>query len=131
MEKDITRRAENMGWENDRERYKLEAAIYSGPFTLSNFDKRARKDESVPKRPMSAFLDFSKTLHSLAIRDNPEVTDNKEKKRFLAECGRMLLKRKNSQSLPKSSSYEQNTMKISRNGEKRGMSRPSRSTPKE
>ncbi len=72
--------------EKDKERYKLEAAIYSGPTTMTDFDKRAKKDKSAPKRPMSAFLDYSKTLCSLVISGNPHVKDNKEISKIL---GRM------------------------------------------
>jgi hypothetical protein len=70
--------------ENDKERYKVELAIYSGPFTLPNFDNnRPKKDPSAPKRPMSAYLDYSKAFRGQVIRENPHVTDNKEISKIL------------------------------------------------
>ena len=70
--------------ENDKQRYKVELAIYSGPFTLPNFDNnRPKKDPSAPKRPMSAYLDYSKAFRGQVIRGNPHVTDNKEISKIL------------------------------------------------
>jgi hypothetical protein len=65
----------------DKERYKLEMAIYSGPTTLPKCSKRFKKDKSAPKRPMSAY--YSMTLRSQVIRDNPYVIDNREISKIL------------------------------------------------
>ena len=69
-------------------RYKVEKSIYLGPLTVVKGEKRARKDSEAPKRPMSAFLDYSKTLRSQAIKDNPHVTDNKEISKILGSMWR-------------------------------------------
>jgi len=78
---------ERKKWEDmakkDKERYKLEMSIYSGPSTLPKCHKRYKKDKSAPKRPMSAYLDYSKTLRSQVIRDNPHVIDNREISKML------------------------------------------------
>lgn len=68
----------------DKERYKIEMAIYSGPSTLPKLGgKRYKKDKSAPKRPMSAYLDYSKTYRSQVIRDYPHVIDNREISKIL------------------------------------------------
>lgn len=69
--------------ENDKKRYEVEKAIYVGPWTRTIDKKRYKKDEMAPKRPMSAFLDYSKTLRSFAIQTNPQVRDNKEISKIL------------------------------------------------
>lgn len=69
--------------ENDKKRYEVEKAIYVGPWTRSIEKKRYKKDDMAPKRPMSAFLDYSKTLRSFAIQTNPQVRDNKEISKIL------------------------------------------------
>jgi high mobility group protein B1 len=70
--------------EKDKLRYKVELAMYSGPSTLPNFDKCGpKKDPSAPKRPMSAFLDYSKAFRGQVISENPHVTDNKEISKIL------------------------------------------------
>jgi len=74
--------------EKDKLRYKVEKSIFSGQLTVVKGEKRARKDSEAPKRPMSAFLDFSKTLRSQAIKDNPHVTDNKEISKILGSMWR-------------------------------------------
>jgi hypothetical protein len=50
--------------------------------------KRFKKDPDAPKRPMSAFLDYSKTFRSEVIRNNPHVTDNKEISKILGALWR-------------------------------------------
>jgi len=45
--------------------------------------KRGKKDPEAPKRPMSAFLDYSKTFRSQVIHNNPHVKDNKEISKIL------------------------------------------------
>ena len=50
--------------------------------------KRSKKDPDAPKRPMSAFLDYSKTFRSEVIRNNPHVTDNKEISKILGALWR-------------------------------------------
>jgi high mobility group protein B1 len=70
--------------EKDKLRYKVELAMYSGPFTMPNFDNNGpKKDPSAPKRPMSAFLDYSKAFRGQVISENPHVTDNKEISKIL------------------------------------------------
>ncbi len=73
----------------DKERYKVEMAIYSGPSTLPKLGgKRYKKDKSAPKRPMSAYLDYSKTHQGQVIRDYPHVIDNREISRILGAMWR-------------------------------------------
>lgn len=78
---------ERKKWEDmakkGKERYKIEMAIYSGPSTVPKCGKRYIKDKSAPKRPMSAYLDYSKTFRSQVIRDNPHVKDNREISKIL------------------------------------------------
>jgi len=74
--------------EKEKLRYQVEKSIYFGPLTVVKGEKRARKDSEAPKRPMSAFLDFSKTLRSQAIKDNPHVKDNKEISKILGSMWR-------------------------------------------
>ena len=74
--------------EKDKLRFKVEKSIFTGPLTVVKGDKRARKDSEAPKRPMSAFLDYSKTLRSQAIKDNPHITDNKEISKILGSMWR-------------------------------------------
>ena len=62
--------------------------MYSGPWKVPSGGKRAKKDPEAPKRPMSAFLDYSKTFRSQVIRDNPHVKDNKEISRILGDMWR-------------------------------------------
>eukprot|EP00590_Aulacoseira_subarctica_P011568 CAMPEP_0172419804 /NCGR_PEP_ID=MMETSP1064-20121228/6210_1 /TAXON_ID=202472 /ORGANISM="Aulacoseira subarctica , Strain CCAP 1002/5" /LENGTH=229 /DNA_ID=CAMNT_0013159459 /DNA_START=115 /DNA_END=804 /DNA_ORIENTATION=- len=50
--------------------------------------KKIPKDPDAPKRPMSAFLDYSKTFRSQVIRDNPEVKDNKDISKILGALWR-------------------------------------------
>ena len=50
--------------------------------------KKVPKDPDAPKRPMSAFLDYSKTFRSQVIRDNPEVKDNKDISKILGALWR-------------------------------------------
>ena len=74
--------------EKDKLRYKVEKSIFTGQLTVVKGEKRAKKDSEAPKRPMSAFLDYSKTLRSQAIKDNPHVTDNKEISKILGSMWR-------------------------------------------
>lgn len=80
---------ERQKWEEkakiDRERYDVEKSIYDGPWDAQDEHKRCKKDESAPKRPMSAYLDYSKTLRTQVIRDNPHVKDNKEISKILGK----------------------------------------------
>lgn len=80
---------ERQKWEEkakiDRERYDVEKSIYDGPWDTQDEHKRCKKDESAPKRPMSAYLDYSKTLRTQVIRDNPHVKDNKEISKILGK----------------------------------------------
>eukprot|EP00591_Stephanopyxis_turris_P001390 CAMPEP_0195508074 /NCGR_PEP_ID=MMETSP0794_2-20130614/1382_1 /TAXON_ID=515487 /ORGANISM="Stephanopyxis turris, Strain CCMP 815" /LENGTH=439 /DNA_ID=CAMNT_0040634947 /DNA_START=62 /DNA_END=1381 /DNA_ORIENTATION=+ len=61
--------------DKDRMRYEVEKKMYSGPWKLPTSDKRAKKDPDAPKRPMSAFLDFSKRMRSQVKREHPEMSN--------------------------------------------------------
>ena len=74
--------------EKDKLRYKVEKSFFSGQLIVMKGEKRAKKDSEAPRRPMSAFLDFSKTLRSQAFKDNPHVTDNKEITKILGSMWR-------------------------------------------
>lgn len=74
--------------ESDKARYEVEKAIYSGPWSLQQAGRRCKKDKTAPKRPMSAYLDYSKTLRSEVIRSNPQVRDNKEISKILGDMWR-------------------------------------------
>ena len=49
---------------------------------------KRKKDPDAPKRPMSAFLDYSKTFRSQVILNNPDVKDNKEISKLLGSMWR-------------------------------------------
>lgn len=66
----------------DKERYNLEKASYTGPWQVPW--KRAKKDPSAPKRPMSAFLFFSQDKRRLIKGENPGMR-NTEISRVLGE----------------------------------------------
>uniref|UniRef100_A0A7S2EU25 HMG box domain-containing protein n=1 Tax=Trieres chinensis TaxID=1514140 RepID=A0A7S2EU25_TRICV len=55
----------------DKQRYMAEKAAYTGPWQVPY--KRAKKDPSAPKRPMSAFLYFSQDKRRLIKEENPEM----------------------------------------------------------
>jgi len=66
----------------DKERYNAEKAAYTGPWQVPW--KRAKKDPTAPKRPMSAFLFFSQDKRRMIKNKNPEMR-NTEISRVLGE----------------------------------------------
>jgi hypothetical protein len=66
---------ERLHWDEvaakDKQRYLAEKAMYTGPWQVPQ--KRARKDPSAPKRPMSAFLYFSQSRRQEIKEKNPEM----------------------------------------------------------
>lgn len=80
---------EKAHWEDiaakDKERYMTEKASYHGPWQVPV--KRARKDPSAPKRPMSAFLYFAVGKRSIIRKENPEMV-NTDVSRLLGEMWR-------------------------------------------
>lgn len=66
----------------DKERYNREKANYTGPWQVPW--KRAKKDPSAPKRPMSAFLYFSQDRRKGIKEANPGMK-NTEISRILGE----------------------------------------------
>jgi len=75
-------------WDNaakaDKERYMLEKASYKPPYQEKTGRKRAKKDPSAPKRPMSAFLYFSQKMRSIVKGQNPSLK-NTEVSKLLGE----------------------------------------------
>merc|ERR1711915_390625 len=69
----------------DKERYMAEKAMYTGPWQVPW--KRAKKDPSAPKRPMSAFLYFSQDKRRQIKEENPSIR-NTEVSRILGELWR-------------------------------------------
>lgn len=69
----------------DKQRYLVEKASYTGPWQVPY--KRAKKDPSAPKRPMSAFLYFSQGRRQQIKDKNPGIK-NTEVSRFLGELWR-------------------------------------------
>jgi hypothetical protein len=69
----------------DKQRYMIEKASYTGPWQVPW--KRARKDPSAPKRPMSAFLYFSQGKRREIKEQNPKMK-NTEISRLLGEMWR-------------------------------------------
>lgn len=69
----------------DKERYMVEKASYTGPWQVPW--KRAKKDPSAPKRPMSAFLYFSLGKRKQLKDENPTMK-NTEVSRLLGEIWR-------------------------------------------
>lgn len=69
----------------DKERYLHEKASYKGPWQVPW--KRAKKDPSAPKRPMSAFLYFSQGRRKKIKDQNPDIK-NTEVSRLLGEMWR-------------------------------------------
>lgn len=70
---------------NDKVRFVREKAAYKGPWNLPK--RRAKKDPNAPKRPMSAFLKFSKTRRKTVKEQNPDVS-NTDVSRLLGEIWR-------------------------------------------
>jgi hypothetical protein len=69
----------------DKQRYMVEKASYTGPWQVPW--KRAKKDPSAPKRPMSAFLYFSQGRRKKLKDKNPNLK-NTEVSRLLGELWR-------------------------------------------
>jgi HMG (high mobility group) box len=69
----------------DKQRYMVEKASYTGPWQVPW--KRAKKDPSAPKRPMSAFLYFSQGRRRKIKDANPKLK-NTEVSRMLGEMWR-------------------------------------------
>jgi len=69
----------------DKQRYMVEKASYTGPWQVPW--KRAKKDPSAPKRPMSAFLYFSQGRRRQIKEANPTLK-NTEVSRMLGEMWR-------------------------------------------
>jgi len=69
----------------DKQRYMVEKATYTGPWQVPW--KRAKKDPSAPKRPMSAFLYFSQDKRRQIKQENPSIR-NTEVSRILGELWR-------------------------------------------
>mmetsp|Transcript_51311 Transcript_51311/g.58178 ORF Transcript_51311/g.58178 Transcript_51311/m.58178 type:complete len:141 (-) Transcript_51311:476-898(-) len=47
--------------EHDKLRYNVERSLYKGPWRVPVKSEKSPKDPSVPKRPSSAFLNYSRT----------------------------------------------------------------------
>ena len=63
--------------------------MFSGSWTLLPHDnKKTKKDSTAPKRPMSAFLDYSKAHRDYAIQMNPHVKESKGISKVLGEMWR-------------------------------------------
>lgn len=69
----------------DKQRYMVEKSSYTGPWQVPW--KRAKKDPSAPKRPMSAFLYFSQDKRRQIKDANPTIR-NTEVSRILGELWR-------------------------------------------
>lgn len=69
----------------DKQRYMAEKATYTGPWQVPW--KRAKKDPSAPKRPMSAFLYFSQERRRIIKEKNPGMR-NTEVSRVLGDMWR-------------------------------------------
>jgi len=69
----------------DKQRYMVEKSTYTGPWQVPW--KRAKKDPSAPKRPMSAFLYFSQGRRTRIKNENPDMK-NTEVSRILGEMWR-------------------------------------------
>ena len=69
----------------DKQRYLVEKASYTGPWQVPW--KRAKKDPSAPKRPMSAFLYYSQGKRREIKEANPSLK-NTEVSRLLGEMWR-------------------------------------------
>lgn len=76
-------------WDNvaakDKQRYLAEKASYAGPWQVPY--KRAKKDPSAPKRPMSAFLFFTRGRRRQIQKENPDMK-NTEVSKILGDIWR-------------------------------------------
>mmetsp|Transcript_41914 Transcript_41914/g.47432 ORF Transcript_41914/g.47432 Transcript_41914/m.47432 type:complete len:308 (-) Transcript_41914:5945-6868(-) len=70
---------------NDKVRFVQEKAAYKGSWNIPK--RRAKKHPGAPKRPMSAFLKFSKTRRKTVKEENPDVS-NTDVSRLLGEVWR-------------------------------------------
>ena len=70
---------------NDKVRFVQEKAAYKGTWNIPK--RRAKKHPEAPKRPMSAFLKFSKTRRKTVREENPDVS-NTDVSRLLGEIWR-------------------------------------------
>ena len=70
---------------NDKLRYSREKEAYKGPWNIPK--RRAKKDPAAPKRPMSAFLKFSKNQRAIVKEKNPDMS-NTDVSRLLGEMWR-------------------------------------------
>ena len=70
---------------HDKVRFVKEKAAYKGHWNQPK--RRAKKDPDAPKRPMSAFLKFSKTRRKKVREENPNVS-NTDVSRLLGEIWR-------------------------------------------
>jgi len=75
----------------DKLRYEMEKSMYTGPWKLPTGNKRAKKDPKAPKRPMSAFLAYSKKMRSQVKNDHTAI-NNVDVSKMLAEMWRNLPK---------------------------------------
>eukprot|EP00591_Stephanopyxis_turris_P010929 CAMPEP_0195510726 /NCGR_PEP_ID=MMETSP0794_2-20130614/3291_1 /TAXON_ID=515487 /ORGANISM="Stephanopyxis turris, Strain CCMP 815" /LENGTH=136 /DNA_ID=CAMNT_0040638203 /DNA_START=90 /DNA_END=496 /DNA_ORIENTATION=+ len=75
----------------DKLRYEMEKSMYTGPWKLPTGNKRAKKDPNAPKRPMSAFLAYSKKMRSQVKNDHTAI-NNVDVSKMLAEMWRNLPK---------------------------------------
>ncbi|VEU36000.1 unnamed protein product [Pseudo-nitzschia multistriata] len=57
--------------EKDKLRYNAEKSLYKGPWQVPT--ERPRKDPNAPKRPPSAFLNYSRTRRTALIEENPHM----------------------------------------------------------
>jgi len=57
--------------EQDKKRYNIEKSLYKGPWRVKS--EKPPKDPSVPKRPSSAFLNYSRTRRATLIREYPDL----------------------------------------------------------
>eukprot|EP00977_Amphora_coffeiformis_P011172 scaffold2671_cov167-Amphora_coffeaeformis.AAC.10 len=70
---------------NDKVRFVREKEQYKGEWVIPK--RRAKKDPRAPKRPMSAFLKYSKTRRSKVKEENPDMS-NTDISRLLGEMWR-------------------------------------------
>ena len=70
---------------NDKVRFVREKAAYKGPYNLPK--RRAKKNPSAPKRPMSAFLKYSQSRRKNVKEENPDMS-NTDVSRLLGEMWR-------------------------------------------
>ena len=70
---------------NDKVRFVREKAAFTGPYNLPK--RRAKKNPSAPKRPMSAFLKYSQSRRKNVKEENPDMS-NTDVSRLLGEMWR-------------------------------------------